>query len=109
MQQSAATLFQQAAGQITGQLSAVDVDALDKAEQRTIKALKRAVIDTRLDLRDYEYADTAAEVAKHSRDARERLTGLRSLVLAAADTGIFGAADVAQLTAQFDAVADRLQ
>lgn len=108
-QQSAAALFQRSAGEITGRLSAIDADSLDMDGRQAVKTLRRTVADTRLDLRDYEYADTAAEAARHARAARARLTTLRSLVLAAGESGIFGAADVAQLTAQFDAVADKLQ
>lgn len=86
-------------------LNALDQDTLDRSQQRTIAALKRLMADARLDIRDYEMADSREEMTRHSKAATRRLEQTREMILLASEGNIFGAVDVAQLTAELEQIA----
>jgi hypothetical protein len=80
-------------------LSSLDVAVLSRSEQKLIHDIKRLLTDIRLDVRDYEFADTRAEQETYGRGGRERLEQLQRTILAASEHNLFGPADVAQITA----------
>lgn len=95
--------------QITAVLSAIDADSAPKEERNLIARLKRQVVDARLDVRDYDYADTRVEQTRHGEQAKKRLEQLEKLVVAASEYNIFSAVDVAQISAHIQTLVAQLQ
>ena len=89
---------------ITQQFAGVDVLVIDKVERELIEGLRRLVIDLKLDLRDYEHAETRVEQQKYLADAKVRLEELRAMVLRASSHNLFGAVDVAHVTALLEQI-----
>jgi hypothetical protein len=92
--------------QVNGKLSSVDLYELPMAEQKIVAAIKRELVDCRLDIRDYELSETRDEQLKNAKHARKRIDTLRAQILSASEYDLFGAVDVAQLTAQLDQIAE---
>jgi exonuclease I len=87
-------------------LREVERDRLNKAEKAQFDKIKLALIQLKLDIRDYEYAETRAEQVKWGKIARHNLKALEQGVLALGT--VFGAADTAELGAQIDTVRNEL-
>jgi len=98
--------IKQLEGHINGKLRPIDVYSRSATEQRVIAELKRELVDTRLDIRDYELSETRNEQLKNAKNAHKRIDTLRAQILAASEYDLFGAVDVAHLTAQLDQIAD---
>lgn len=81
-------------------LRAVDEEALTRREKQDMSQLKLALKEVRLDIRDYEYAQTRAEQEKWSKIARHNLTALERCLLALG--GVFGPVDIAEFGATID-------
>ncbi|HET6924883.1 MAG TPA: hypothetical protein VFH39_03585 [Candidatus Saccharimonadales bacterium] len=95
--------------QLSGVLSRLDLFELPKAEQKLVDTLRRNVADARLDIRDYELSETRDEQLRKAQAAKKRLERVRKGVLAASEYNVFGAVDVAQLTAQLEQISDNLK
>jgi hypothetical protein len=93
-------------GELKALLRLVDTDVLDTSEQKAVNGLKRLCIDTRLDVRDYELSETRQDQLKCAAAAKKRLAKLQKAILAAGP--VFGAADVAQLSAQLGQIESRI-
>ncbi|MGB4759408.1 MAG: hypothetical protein WBP26_05130 [Candidatus Saccharimonadales bacterium] len=87
-------------------LSSVDMADIPKNERVVLEELKRIVPEAKLDLRDYELAETRAEQLAHGKDALQRIATLREHILLASGYGFFGAADVAQITATLEQITE---
>jgi hypothetical protein len=97
------------AGHVGTILSAFDVSELPQRERDLVVQLKNQLIDVRLDVQAYEYAQTRAEQQAAARDAKERLRIVQETILAASQHNIFGAVDVAQLSAVTEHIISRLE
>ncbi len=64
--------------------------------------------DARLDVRDYEYAETRAEQQQHAKAAKKRLEQVRQAVLLASEYNVFSAIDVAHTTATIEQITKHL-
>lgn len=89
-------------------IAAHGVDALDFAERELFATIKRQIIDARLDVRDYEYADTRTEQLTYAAAARKRLDLVRRHIVKASEQGLFSAVDVAQLSANLEIISKQL-
>ena len=106
------SLFEQAkdlSGQMHMRISHMDLDLLSHGERSIISDLKRLATDVRLDVRDYEYAQTRAEQLEALHEARERLEQLNELLLKASGLNLFTAVDTAQFSASIDVIISQLQ
>jgi hypothetical protein len=90
-------------------LAAQDIDILTHAERSLVTSLKHQATDARLEVRDYEYADTRATQLKHAKAARKMLTALAGQIVKASEYGMFGPVDVAHITAQTENIAASLE
>jgi hypothetical protein len=88
-------------------LRAVDPDALQPEERKAVSNLRRLMVDTRLDIRDYELSETRVEQLKNADVAKKRLAKLQANILLAGI--VFGPADVAQLSAQCEQIDEWLK
>lgn len=85
---------------VKGILRGVDIELLSIEDRKTVKQIKLACNEVKLDVRDYEYAETRVEQQKWSKIARHNIVALETLLLELG--GIFGPADIAELGAQLD-------
>jgi hypothetical protein len=108
-EQSLLTRFTSAAGRIGVILSQRDVDLLDRMELKLVGTIKRLLADTRLDIRDWEMADSREEMQRHAHEAVQRLEQVREAILLASERDIFSAIDIAEISAQFDHFAAELR
>lgn len=88
--------------------AAADAFDMEAAARQHVKALKRDATDARLDIRDYELAETRAEQLALGKSARERLDSLRKGILAASQYNIFSAIEVAEVSASIDHLFEQL-
>lgn len=95
--------------QIINMLSFLDVQSLSQDEQKIIRDLKRDVIDARLDIQDYELAETREQQLKDAKEAKKRLDQVRNGILAASEHNVFSAIDVAQLSANIEQIKGRIR
>lgn len=104
------TLAKQLDGEITRVVAAARAAGLTEGlVQQELKLLKRDLTDARLDIRDYELAETKAEQRQLGLDASKRLMGVQQGILAASQYNIFSAIEVAQLSAQIAQLQEQLQ
>ena len=86
-------------GEINTRLRAVLLDTLSRQERELLVGLQQAVVDVKADMRDYIAAETDDETRQAVAAVRERLEALQQQLLEAGNKGIFGAADVAIISA----------
>lgn len=97
-------------GEVTRILAAARAAGLlEGSVQQATKLLKRDLTDARLDIRDYEFAETKAEQQQPGSDARKRLASVEQRILAVSQHDIFSAVEVAKLSAQIAQLQDQLQ
>lgn len=89
-------------------LSRLDIDTLERHEQKLVLAIRRQFTDTKLDVRDYEFAETRAEQTKLAKAAVKSLETVRANILAASEHNLFSAVDVAMLSAQLEVLVAEL-
>ena len=94
---------------VNGIVSAFDIDALMPDERKILALIKRQLTDTRLDVRDYEYADTRAEQQRYAKTAHKTLDAVQSTLLQASEHNLFGAIDIAHISAQIQHIKEQLQ
>lgn len=94
---------------LNGIVSAVDVDALQRPEREAILTTRRLLTDVRLDVRDYELAETRAEQLALARTAKERLEQLHRDMLRLSEYNILGSVDVAQNSSYIQYIISKLQ
>ena len=85
------------------------IGLVEGVASRDIKLLKRDMADARLDVRDYELADTRDEQRKLAGEAKARLKTVEQGILAASQYNIFSAVEVAQLSAIIAQLQERLE
>jgi hypothetical protein len=89
-------------------LGQVDISYLSIEEQHKIARLKNNLIDARLEIQDYELAETREHQLRNAIDAKKYLKKVR-VVVSGNQLNVFGAVDVAHLTAKIEQIADRLR
>jgi hypothetical protein len=103
------TLIKSLEGAITSALSVVDIYDLDARVAKIIISLQKQIIETRLDVRDYELSETREEQLKYAKISKRQLEVVRKDILTASEYNIFGPVDVAHLTAQLELVTEKLE
>lgn len=89
---------------IRASLSSFDIDSLPLHERELITLIKRQASDARLDIRDYEYAETRAEQLGGLRESNERFGQLERNIVKASEYNLFGAIDVVQLSTKIQQI-----
>jgi hypothetical protein len=96
-------------GQLQAKLSGLDIPSLSHDTQAIVQTLRQTIIDARLTVQEYTFAETREEQAKAAREAQEYLAQAQKGILAASSHSIFGAVDVAHLSANIEQITDRLK
>lgn len=108
MANSLVQIFKKVDLALINHFNGVDVLALPRAERELVEHIRRTAADLKLDIRDYELAETRPIQLKYLKDAKTQSEQLRASILKASGYGMFGAADVAQLTATLEQASERL-
>jgi hypothetical protein len=87
---------------IGGVIAAFGIDDLGFADRSLLEGIRRGVTDARLDIRDYEVADTRPEQLKLQKAVHARLHSLQEDILKASQTGMFSAVEVAHISAMIE-------
>ena len=95
-------------GDVLRLLSHIDVTVISTQEQHAIAQLKNGLIDARLEIQDYELAETREHQLRNAKDAKQYLHTVEKLITSN-PAGAFGAVDVAHLTAYIGQVQDNLR
>lgn len=107
--QSLLTHFTKVAGQVGAILTHIDLDTSDRPQMKLVGTIKHLLQDVRLDIRDWELADSRAEMQHLAKEGLKRLEQLHQALLLASEHDMFTAIEVADIAAQFDHAAARLQ
>jgi len=92
--------------QVIGLQRTVDPDALTQDERKVMARLRALMVDVRMDIRDYELSETREEQLKKMTQAKKSLEKLEKSILTT--SFVFGAADIAHLSAQLEYIDSRL-
>jgi hypothetical protein len=95
-------------GQVGSVLSQVDLDLSNRTQIKLVGTIKQLLADVRLDIRDWEMAETREDMLRYGREARVRLEQAREAILLASQHDIFSPIEVAEISAQFDRFAAEL-
>ena len=82
---------------------------MEARPQKLAVTVKRLAIDTKLDARDYEYAETRREQVRRAGAMRGRLESLRAAILELSEHGVFTSVDVVQLSTLIDSLLAEVQ
>jgi len=93
---------------IGGIIAPIDTQGIGRAQQRILAQMQRLLTDARLDVRDYEYADTKVEQLQMAGEARKRFEQLNHDLIACSEYNIFSAVDVALYSARIQHIIARL-
>lgn len=83
-------------------LRRVDQLKLEAKPRNVLANLRQALGDAQIYTRDYELAEMRDEQLANAKKAKKYLTQARQNILKSSEFNIFGAVDVAQLSAQID-------
>lgn len=108
MNESPYVLAKKLEADIVRLLSTLDVATSSPKEHTTLAELKNTMIDARLDIQDYELAETRDFQLENAREAKERLMIVQGHI-SANTLHVFGAVDVAHLTARIGQITDLLK
>ena len=87
----------------------LDPTALPQSEQKVLEGLRRVLADARLTAQDYELAESRDEQLGQAREAKDFLRQAEQGILAASHTGVFGAVEVAHLSASIERIIEYLR
>ena len=93
---------------IRASLSSFDIDSLPHTERELVAEMKRQASEARLDVRDYEYAESRAEQLAGLKESKERFEQLQKNIVKASEYNLFGAVDVVQLSTKIQQIIARM-
>lgn len=109
MEKPPSFLVKQIETQVSMILRKVDQQRLEVKPRTALANLRQALGDARIYARDYEFSEMRDEQLANAKKARKYLGQARQNILKASEFNVFGAADVAQLSAQIDQLIGELK
>lgn len=97
------------ARQLNSILSALDIDSFSREEREIVLSIKRLLDHVRLGARDYDFADTKYEQEQSAVETKQYLEQLQALVLKGSEYNLFGAVDVAHVSARIQQIISKLR
>lgn len=94
--------------QVGAILSAYDVADLPQRERELTIAFRNQLIDARLEVQTYEYAQTRVEQLEAAKAAKKYIAQVQASIIKASEYNLFGAVDVAQMSAGIEHIISRL-
>lgn len=107
--QSPSTGIKRLDGEIRQILRNQDVSRLPAKQRGLLANLDQDLVDARKYVNAYELSETREEQLDNAKVARSWLSKARKCILSASEHDIFGAVDVASLSAQIDTIKDNLK
>jgi hypothetical protein len=107
--QSPSKLVKRLDAEVNRVLRKYDLRRLGGRERKFLADLQQNLVDSRVYTNDYELSETREEQLKNAKLAKKWLESARGNILAASEFNIFGAIDVAHLTAQIELICANLK
>lgn len=85
-------------------LRKIQLHKLGAKEREALAKLRQALIDARIYVHDYELSETREEQLQNAKTGKKWLEQARQQILKASEFNVFGAIDVAHLSAQIDQI-----
>lgn len=104
---SASSIAQKLDRLIKGVIRSLDVEALSQKERTALSQIRLACNEIRLDIRDYEYAQSREEQLKWAKIGRHNVAALNKLLLSLED--VFSPADIAECGAYLETLRSALE
>ncbi len=95
--------------QIRRIIAGLDQDLLGLKERGILANLQQNFNDARIYARAYELSEVREEQEKNATEAKRWLAAVRKNILTASEYDIFGAVDVAHLSAQIEQISEGLK
>jgi hypothetical protein len=95
--------------QINANLRKFDFRKLSTNERDILAKLQQNLVDSRIYTRDYELSESREEQVDNAKKAKKWLEQAQKNILTASEFNIFGAIDVAHLSAQIDQIISELK
>jgi hypothetical protein len=99
---SPSSLIKQVDTQVSMILRKVDQAQAGSKARAAIAKLGQALVDSKIYSTDYELSEMRDEQLENAKTARKYLNQARAAILKASEFNVFGAVDVAHLTAKID-------
>ena len=96
------SLVKQVDSQVNRLLRQVDWKGTDKKGRAAVEELRQSLADAKIYTQDYELSEMRDEQLENAKKAKKWLSAARRQILRASEFNVFGAVDVAHLTAQID-------
>lgn len=90
-------------------LRKVDSDKLERKYREALSNLRQNLVDIRIYVNAYEFSEERPEQEQNAKSAKKWLAKARQNILKASEADVFGAAEVAQLSAQIDQLSGDLK
>ena len=90
-------------------IAGLSADDMPHVEKTLLKQLKSNLADMRLDIRDYDLAETRAEQMSFILAAQSRVSDIREQVVVLSTYNVFSGVDVAHVTAKLEYISERLR
>lgn len=107
--QSLSQLVKGLDAQVRQVLRKLDIPELSLNERKFISNLRQNLADTRINVTAYELSMTRQEQLRSAQTAKKCLAAAEKNILSASEYNIFGAIDVAHLSAQIETIKEGLQ
>jgi hypothetical protein len=95
--------------QVNSTLRNFDLRKLGIIERNTLAKLRQNLTDSRIYTTDYELSETRDEQKDNAKKAKKWLAQAQKNILTASEFNIFGAIDVAHLSAQIEQIISELK
>jgi hypothetical protein len=95
--------------QVNSNLRKFDFRKLSTNERDILAKLQQNLVDSRIYTRDYELSESREEQVDNAKKAKKWLEQAQKNILTASEFNIFGAIDVAHLSAQIDQIISELK
>lgn len=89
-------------------LSYIDTSDLSVGQQQSFASLKHGLVDARLEIQDYELAETRDDQLRNAKDSRQQLEAIQQLIVDD-PAHIFGPVDVAHFSAQIGQISGKIK
>jgi hypothetical protein len=86
-----------------------DFSRLNTDQRESLLALRQDLVNARIYTTDYELSETREEQLQNAKRAKQWLASARKKILKASEYNIFGAVDVAHLSARIDQISEDLK
>ena len=94
---------------IRGILSSFDIDGLSHSQRNLVATIMRQAADVKLDIRDYEYAETRDEQLAQVHQGKRRFAALQKNIIRASEYDMFSAMDIAQISAHIEHITSNME